>query len=767
MPTCALALLLAAGPARSQEPAAPHAAEPLRETVLPFLARHCFVCHGGDAPEAELDLAGLAAQEPHALVERTELWRRVRERLQKDEMPPAGEPRPAEEARRAVLAGLDALLPGNAVEPEPGRVTLRRLSRTEYENTVRDLLGVDFDAGETFPADEVGYGFDNVGDALSLSTLLFEKYLDAAERIAELALVDPLRSPPPERRLEGGDLENGEGNSRDAARHVLYSNGAVRAVHAFPRDGEYRLEIGAWAEQAGGESARLALTLDGEELGRFDVTAAGGATAPHGLVARVPRGEHALGAAFLNDYFQPDDPDPANRDRNLIVEWIRVQGPLDPPVLAPFQRELLERLQAGTPQTVVRRLAERAYRRPVTDEELEPLLALSLTGESIEESLRNVLVALLVSPRFLYRVELDPAPVEGAAGARDLDDFELATRLSYFLWSSLPDERLFELARRGELARDETLRRETERLLRDPRASALAESFAVQWLQLAGLERARPDAERFPAFDDELRASMRAESELFFEAVLREGRPVRELLEADFTFVDERLARHYGIPGVRGTKPQRVSTALAPGLRGGLLTQAGVLTVTSNPTRTSPVLRGKWILETLLGTPPPPPPPGVPDLAEGAEAERDASLRERLERHRADPACAACHAGMDPLGFALENYDAVGAWRERDGEHAIQASGLLPERSAFGGGQAFDGPRELRALLARDAAFLRALVEKLAAYAVGRGLEPGDAAAIDGLLATLAGPETTLPDIIHGLVRLDLFRRRSAEPGGR
>jgi hypothetical protein len=416
-----------------------------------------------------------------------------------------------------------------------------------------------------------------------------------------------------------------------------------------------------------------------------------------------------------------------------------------------FQRRLMAGERDLPP--LVRELAERAWRRPLEADEVERLLALTPPNASREEALQTVLVALLASPRFLFRVERDPPGAEPGS-RRDLDGFELATRLSYFLWSSMPDEELFDAARAGRLRDPRGLEAEACRMLRDARAGELARNFAGQWLQLRTLERVEPDRQRFPHFDDELRAAMRAESEMLFEAVLREERPVSELVDPNFTFLNERLARHYGIDGVEGPTLRRVHLDPAQReVRGGLLEQASVLTVTSNPTRTSPVKRGKWILETLLGSAPLAPLPGVDTLDDSPAAVKSASLRERLAQHRANPSCAACHERMDDLGFALENFDPTGRWRTEAGGFAVDSSGVLDD------GTVIAGPAELERWLAHDPALARCLATKLATFALGRGMRPEDEPALDALAAEL-GPDPTLTELILAVVRLDAFRRR-------
>ncbi len=585
--------------------------------MRPFLKHYCMECHSGDDAQrgVQFDKNLTEAAVPHD----AEKWRNVLNMLRTRKMPPEDSLRPKEEQYAAATSWLQAALDqaDRNSPPNPGRVTIRRLNRAEYTNTVRDLLGVEFNAAADFPADDVGYGFDNIGDVLTLPPLLMEKYLSAAEQIAAKADLLPKRG-----------------------------------------------------------------------------------------------------------------------------------NPLDDDAIA----------------KIVRRLATRAYRRPISDPELARLMkiivAARVRGESTEAAVQIVLEAILVSPKFLFRIELD-SNAAGATAIRALNEYELASRLSYFLWSSMPDDELFELAARNKLR--ENLDRQVQRMLRDSKAKALVQNFAGQWLQLRNLDLASPDKGRFPAFNDELRRAMRTESEMFFETIVREDRSVLDLLDADFTFLNERLARLYGIEGVKGDNFRRVSLPAGEGkdggqVRGGILTQAAMLTVTSNPTRTSPVKRGKWILVNILGTPPPDPPPGVPALKEGRRAMLAGTVRQRMEQHRSDPNCAVCHKEMDALGFALENFDPVGAWRTKDGRYPIDAAAQLPD------GRSVDGPQGLKEVLrGGKESFTRCLTSKLLTYALGRGVESYDRPAIDAIVAAAEAHDYKFSTIIMGIVHSDAFQKRRGE----
>jgi hypothetical protein len=713
-----------------------------------FLERYCSECHSGADAEGEFTIA-LAAEAPERALDE---WRAIRRQLASGKMPPRKAKQPPKAEREALLAAAASFLAEHTPAVDPGAVTLRRLNRTEYRNSVRDLCGVELEVEEWLPPDEVGYGFDNIGDVLSMPDILLEKYVDAAERVAARAIgiADPLR--PPALRVRDEDVQHSEKFKNGDGGWGLYTNGFVGADVPIGRRGEYLLRARAWASQAGDEAARMEFRLAGKRVAAHDVLAAHGDPLLYETRVELEPGAVRFEAWFVNDFWNPDEPERSKRDRNLNVEWLEIAGPVGALVPTEFQRRLLGEERGA--KEVVEQLARRAWRRPVRGDEVQRLLALAPRGSERELVVRTALEALLSSPHFLFRVERDPAGLAPGA-VRDLDGYELATRLGYFLWSSSPDEALLDAAERGELADAELRAGHVRRMLRDARASELTRNFAAQWLQLRQLERATPDASRFPSFDEDLRTAMRAETELLFEAVLREERALGELLDPDFTFLNAPLARHYGLEGVRGEPMQRVRLdAEQRAVRGGLLQHASVLTVTSNPTRTSVVKRGKWILETLLGAAPLAPEPGVDSLDESVEAVRSASLRERLAKHREDAKCAVCHERMDNLGFALEHYDPTGKWRTQADGFAIDASG------EFEDGARFVGAAALERRLAGDPAFVRCALEKLAVYALGRGLRPADEPALEAALASLPR-DPTLSALILAVVELDAFRRRA------
>lgn len=730
--------------------------------VQPLLTHYCVRCHGGTEPKAEFDLEALRNQ--GSVLNARPAWEKVLENLRAAAMPPDGEAQPPAALREAVAAWLDERFKAAdcAGGPRAGRVTVRRLNRAEYNNTIHDLVGIDFRPADDFPADDVGYGFDNIGDVLSLPPLLLEKYLAAAEKIAEQAIVVP-RSEGRKRRYEAEGIDRTAGGPFADWAIDLFSQGEVYAQHEF-EGGEYVLRARAFGEQAGGEPARMMLRLDGRDVKLFDVKALHAIPEVYELRVPVEAGAKRVAAAFVNDYYQPNDPDPNNRDRNLVIDYLEVEGPLatSPAALPESHKQIVFCQPSGGDEAqcaerIVERFASRAFRRKATAEEVQRLAGFVRlaqdNGESFEQGVRLAVQAALVSPHFLFRIEQD-RPADRDDGSYALSDFELAARLSYFLWSSTPDAELYDTAERGGLQSGHNIEKQVRRMLRDPKRRALVENFAGQWLQVRNLQKMTPDPGHYPNFDEPLRQAMRLETERFFDSIVDEDRSVLDFLDADYTFVNERLARHYGLEGVQGNEFRRVH--LPDGRRGGVLTQASILTITSNPTRTSPVKRGKWVLENLLGTPPPPPPPNVPELKEGEKGALTGTLRQRMEQHRQNALCASCHSRMDPLGFGLENFDGIGAWRSDDGGQPVDASGTLPT------GEKFQGPAELRGVLkSKQELFLRCLVEKMLTYALGRGLEPYDRCAVDKIQTALAADGNKFSRLILEIAASDPFRRRS------
>jgi hypothetical protein len=737
-----------------------------------FLQKHCLHCHGEKAPKAGLALHRFRDEASVLRGRRT--WEDVLEKVRSGEMPPKGRPRPpaAEvDSFVGVVEGLFARADRQA-RPDPGRVTVRRLNRTEYNNTIRDLVGVDFQPAEDFPSDDVGHGFDNIGDVLTVSPVLLERYLAAAEGILQRAIV--VGGPPaPPRRPVAAQFLLPHPKEREPRFRTLKDRDELFTVYRLSAAGQYRLRLRGWGQQAGDEPPKAALLLDGREVHSAAVTAVQGKPGEYeSAVLNLTPGEHRAVIRLVNPFSDSKSSDKEKASRTLSVQRLELEGPLD---TYPASHK---RLMACTPRRprreqtreILARFAGRAYRRQAADAEVERLVqiadAAQARGDKWEAGIQLAMQAVLVSPKFLFRLELDDRP--DSPEPHPLDEYQLACRLSYFLWSSMPDDELFALAGKNALAAN--LEAQVRRMLRDDRARALVDNFALQWLQLRRLKVAAPDPRMFPGFNEKLRAAMLEETRLFVGAVFREDRSVLDLIDADFTFLNEPLAHLYGIADTNGNpaghKPVRPGgepisgeqfrrVSLADGQRGGLLTQASVLTVTSNPTRTSPVKRGRWVLEQILGTPPPPPPPDVPELPDNAKAALSGSLRQRMEQHRAKASCANCHTRMDALGFAFENFDAIGAFRTRDGDFPIDPSGALP------GGRSFRGPADLKAILKeKKDLFGRCLAEKLLTYALGRGLEYYDRPAVDRIVAALGRDGYKFSTLVLEITRSDPFRLR-------
>jgi hypothetical protein len=738
------------------------------QTIRPWLEKHCYACHGDEVQEAGIEVNDL--KHPADFFRDHSRWEKVYRMVNAGAMPPADHsPMPDRQSQETIAKLLyDELYNFDCdLVRHPGRSTLHRLNRAEYNNTIRDLFGITLTPADKFPQDDVGEGFDNIGDVLSVPPLLMEKYLDAAEEVAAAVIDTTDYSKGITRTFAAPDLRASGGSESPSidgdGYAVLSTNGTLSVRIRTPAAGRYEIRVEARATQAGEETARMAVMADRKTISEVEVT---GHMKPKTTAQTVelPAGEVEIAAAFLNDFYNPEGPE-RRRDRNLFVKKIEVLGPEGG---GEFWHDTHRRFvtvrpsQAITPAQaaaqVLKPILRRAFRRSVTDDEVARYAALvertiSEQNATYDYGLYLALQAILVTPDFLFRIEADPP--EGQA-VRELSQFEVASRLSYFLWSSMPDEDLLQLAENNRLLDPQVLSAQIERMLRDPKAAALGRNFASQWLNLRNLTDVRPNPEVFPDFDEPLRLAMARESEELFNTVVSENRPIDEFLSADFTFVNERLARHYGISGVTGDAFVRVS--LAGTNRSGILTHAAVLTLTSNPGRTSPVKRGKWILENILGQAPPPAPPGVPALEEAAKDVSGLSLRKRLEIHREDPGCATCHQTMDPLGMGLENFDAVGRWRDQDADQPVDASGDLP------GGVHFSGPLELVSILrSRQDQFHRAFTEKLLVYALGRGLQYYDRCAVNAILERMKQQGPRFSVLVEGIVRSDPFLKRSRD----
>lgn len=718
---------------------APPAKEADATAIGPAIETYCLGCHEGPKAKGSLDLTDFSVRTANAGVVRA-----VRDRLRRGDMPPEGKERPDSETYAALVAELDRALDARAARASPGRPTLRRLNRVEYRNSVRAVAGVDLDVQAALPADDVGEGFDQIGDVLSMPPTLLEKYLDLAERVALVAWPDPATSQTFD--FGGGKLTVPEGGAVQGSVASVWSAGEAFATVELPRDGRYRVTFRAGGDQAGPEPVKVAVRIGKDRRAYFDIPEERTKPGTRSCEMTIAGGRRRIGIEFLNDFYREDLP-PGQRDRNLHVFGVRIEGPLDP---AGPSAEALRYGEGPELEPFAARLLAVAFRRPADETEVRAFADRVRTaagdGAAWPLQARTALIAALVDPRFLFRVERDPPRGQDS---RPLDRWELATRLSYFLWSGPPDASVDPGDSAASLAAC------VDRMLDDPRSLSLAEHFGQQWLLIRDIETRQPDPSRFPGVDAGLLADMKAETTLFLDAMIREDRPMGELLTADWTFLDQRLAAHYGLPGVEGDWLRRVR--LGERRVPGLLGHGSVLVATSNPTRTSPVKRGKWVLDALLDEAPPPPPPGTPLLPERGAAGAAPSMRERLAAHRADPACAACHRQMDAIGFGLEPLDPVGRARSRDEGEPIDATGQLAD------GRRFEGPVELAGLLHDDPAVVRSVLRHLMTYALGRGLAGDDLAVVDHIARTL-GPDATMRQVIQAVVASEQFRCRAAPP---
>lgn len=713
------------------------AAPDFKGDILPLLETYCYDCHGDGAEKGDTSFDSFDSHDE--LLAAENLWQLTRHNITQGIMPPEKKPQPTQEERALLSRWIDQVVFAvDCEKPKAGHVTMRRLNRVEYQHTVQDLLRIRYNPADDFPPDDTGYGYDTIGEVLSLSPIMLEKYADAAERISETLIP----SDPEQMQIWPPDGERRGPYSSYSASQSLFASATI------PKDGTYTLRVTAHADQAGGEVCKARLHIDGKERGTRDVP---GTSIPKpsqtDFKLELRKGTRTFRLAIANDFYKPKNK-PGNRDRNLYIHRVELLTPQTAPPrwLLPAEGESEE----DAARKRIALLARALYRRPLGDAERQRHVhfyrAQRDAGETYADAIKLNLQALLVSPNFLFRSEPQPGPIS---------EYQLASRLAYFLWSSAPDTELLDLAEADQLR--DVLSKQIRRMLADPKAERLDRHFPGQWLQLRSLDIADPDPKRFPAWNDALRDAMRGETEHLFGHIRKSNRPVTELINADYTYLNEPLARHYGIKGVKGINYRHVPlNDPSPKSRGGILTHASILTLSSYPTRTSPVLRGAWVMETLLGTPPPPPPEDVPELPDDDTAAATASLRDRLESHRDNPLCASCHARIDPIGFGLEHFDAIGAWRDNDHGHPIDATGKLI------GGALFDGHAELRDILAGDKAdqFVRCLAENLLTYALGRGLTHHDVCAIDAICAETNAKQNRFHALVEAIVFSDPFQKQ-------
>jgi len=771
---------------------------PVELSLQSVVNSYCVTCHNDALLTAGMSLQHVAVDNVGA---GAETWEKVLRKLKVRSMPPSGVPRPDPAAYDAFADYLETSLDKHAsLRPQPGRPSIRRMNRTEYINAVRDLLAVEINDDTILPADDTMFGFDNIADVLTLSPLLAEQYISAARKVRRQALGEPDMQPVFDIYTVSGYLMQSEWMGEDMP---FGSRGGVAVDHHFPLDGEYVVQVRLQRnsrEYIRGltEPHQFELRLDdkrikqitiggevhGKSAGIFSSGDSGDVEQEHYeraadqvLEARFPAtaGTRKLTVTFLEESSVPEEP---LRPRHTLYDYAQYKGGLPAvhtvAVGGPFnargigqtasrEKILICRPTGDADEACARRilsnLARRAYRRPPTAVELEDLLAFYRQGadSGFEHGVGLAIERMLAGPEFLFLVIEQPEQAR-PGDVFAITDLELATQLSFFLWSSIPDEELLAAAETGRLSQPGVLRQQVRRMLNDPRSATLVQNFAAQWLQLGKLNASTPNTDLFPYFEDNLKHAFRKETELFFDYVLRNDRPLLELLNADYTFVNNRLARHYGIPDVYGSHFRKVT--LPDATRGGLLGQGSILTVTSYPNRTAPTIRGKWILDNILGAPPPPPPPNVPSLRQENDAGKVLNMRQQMEQHRANPVCASCHKAMDPLGFALENYDAIGKWRTMDAasKSPIDSSGALPD------GTAFAGPAELRGVLIakRQQDFILTAIERLLIYALGRGVEYHDAPIMRAVMRQSAPDNYRLSSIITAIVESTPFQMRKA-----
>lgn len=732
--------------------------------IKPILQKYCWDCHGDGEKKGDLSLDH-TKDDASVLANRKE-WTSIHFNVENWMMPPAKKEQPTPAEREKITKYLDRILnPFDPNKPDPGRVTIRRLNRVEYNNTVRDLLGVDVKPANDFPEDDTGYGFDTIGDVLALPPILLERYLTAAEKVLEAAM--PKGGAASQTSSYSAQALKGDGNLIEKKDFGLSSEGFAGVRHEFPVAGEYIMRAKVYATQAGNELAKVDLRNEAAVLKVFDIKSTD-AKSPQTIEATftTEAGQKRVGVRFLNDFYDEKNPDPSKRDRNVFVRSIEIKGPLNAKAGTTGGEAAKKIFGAGlalgetepAARAIMQNFANRAFRRTAIPAEVERLLSIFRLaqgkGEPFRESLKLAMKAVMVSPYFIFRTEWQAEP-NNPNMVVEINEYSLASRMSYFLWSSMPDDELLSLAYRNELRKN--LRAQITRMLKDPKAKSLAQNFAGQWLETRTLDVVQPDQKRF-RFPTPLREAMRQETEEFFWYIQQENRSVFDFVTAKYTFVNERLAEHYKIPGVSGADFRKVDLPPAS-LRSGILTQGSVLTVTSDPTRTSPVKRGKWIMENILGIAAPPPPPNVPPLDGNEQGQLKGSVRQRLEQHRNHPGCTSCHSLMDPMGFGLENFDAIGAFRTNDNGEPVDASGVLTT------GQKFSNAIELSAVIMKDKrdSFARCLVKKMLTYALGRGMEAYDRPAIDGILARMKKDDDRFQTMVTAIIESLPFQKRRGD----
>jgi hypothetical protein len=734
----------------ANEPAKPHST---KETFK----QYCFDCHDNDKQQGNVNFETLLTD---ARSEKSlEQWVKAWDVLKNDLMPPAHKKQLSNEDKAAVIAWIQKEeFKYDPLKPDPGKVVIRRLNREEFNNTVNDLFNIKMNLKEEFPADDAGFGFDNIGSVLTTSPLLTEKYINASEKILERLF--PNENPESTKKniplsLFKGNLFPGGGDI------TLVSNYEINYTDEIIYEGEYEYTVMASGDQVGADLVKMKIGVKNISDSEFTVTTKRGTKEKHIFKVKLKPGDNQFFIGFLNDFYQPDDPNPKNRDRNLIVHSVLRTGPINPVKgqKSDFEELWLSELKnEKNPNTYAKlfltKFMPKAYRRNIAEEELRAKIAFFVSiyeqTKSLKESLKWTIQSILLSPHFLFKDETINRPVSNNSGAYLISEYALANKLSYFFWSSMPDDKLFELAKTNQLRKN--LKTEVMRLLKSPKSISLTKNFLGQWLQLRDLDLKAPAYTAFPKFNRNLIKDALAETEEYFSYIVAEDRSILELIDSNYTFLNQRLSQHYEIANVKGNEFRKVE--LTDKRRGGLLTQMSILLITSYPTRTSLVLRGKYILENLLGYTPPSPPPEMPSLAD-KENTKDKTLRERIQLHAANETCASCHAKFDPMGYALESFDGVGKWRTEDNGQPLDTKGKLLT------GESFEGVVELKEVLLKNKKdlFTKCLIKKLMIYGLGRGLQYYDEVEVENILATTIKQNYKFSEIMLAIVNSTPFQK--------
>lgn len=713
------------------------------QKAFALIEQHCFRCHNNEKQKGKIDLASFASVQ--APLKNIKLWRHALSMAEDRTMPPEGKKQPTEEERQEIISWLQNSLENTyALMPDdPGKTVVRRLNRTEYENTLNDLLFIDEDHVVDIPLDSVGYGFDNISELLHIPPLLMEKYLAVARNAVNKAIWE---NPNPKINLRLGTGEfvkvsgAGDINSNVVG---IYSNGTVKTDFTAQFNSKYRLTLNAYGTQAGDEPVKASIKIDGKTVKTVSIKNKEYSPGDFVFEVDLQKGKRKIEISFINDFYDSSK----KQDRNLFIKHLDITGPLGKISLPESHTGLIPNTPAsGESDEIaaiknIKAFLQRAFRSQVNDEQLTRYVSLysqqRKSGRSFYQALKTSYMAALVSPNFLFKMEQKPGEISKTS------DYELAVRLSYFLHSSMPDERLLDLASKNQLSKAEVFKQETERLLKSPKLLEFSKNFSGQWLMLRSLDRLQPDMEKFPYWNDKLKDSMKNEAVTLFHTILSNNESIKKFISNEDIYINETLARHYGISNIQGEQIRKVK---APSNRGGILTMSSTLAVTSMPARTSPVKRGKWILDEILGTPPPEPPADVDPLETTEKVNPNMSLRKQLELHRADEACASCHRIMDAFGFCIENFDPLGKWRDKENGRPIDTGGVLPD------GTKLSGLKSLQDyLVSKEEKFAEHLISKLLIYALGRGLEESDYKTISSIVAKTKNGGYRFQDIIHAI----------------